>query len=141
MSDQETANPLTQLHRAFNDRDAETVRALLDENVIWHIPGNHPMAGTYEGIDQVWSNFFGPLFSSPDARVEDHASLTHPDHEHVAVLIDVVRDFGDGERRIRGIEVAQISDGRITQRWALDEDQEEVDRLLTAAVSRSSAPS
>lgn len=99
------------------------------------------MAGTYEGVEQVWSNFFGPLFSRPDARVEDHASLMHPDHEHVAVLIDVVRDFGDGERHIRGIEVARVSDGKIKQRWAFDEDQDEVDRLMNAAISGSSARS
>lgn len=141
MSGREPTNPLMQLHRAFNDRDAERVRALLDDNVIWHIPGDHPMAGTYKGVDQVWSNFFGPLLSGPDARVEHHASLMHPDHEHVAVLIDVVRDFGDGERHIRGIEVAQISDGKITQRWAFDEDQEEVDRLMNAAISGSSVQS
>lgn len=124
---------LSAMHRAFNDRDADTIRGLLAEDVVWHIPGNHPMAGTYRGRDEVWERFLSPMWHTP-ARIEDHAVLKHPQHNHVAVLLDVIHDFGEGEQRIRGSEIAQIRDGQVAERWAVDEDQEMVDRLITQAM-------
>lgn len=131
---------LSRLHRAFNERDAATMRSLLAEDVTWHTPGNHPMAGTCAGRDEVWDNYIAPIWNSP-ARIEDHGSLSHPDHEHGAVLLSVIHDFGDGDVRLSGIEVARVRNGRIVERWVFDEDQDAVDRLITTAMSeRSKTP-
>lgn len=51
-----------------------------------------------------------------------------------AVLLGVIHDFGDGEVRLSGVEVARVRTGRIVERWVFDEDQETVDRLITAAM-------
>ena len=139
MSTDRTSNVLTTLHRAFNERDAETFRALLAEDVIWHIPGNHPMAGTYEGLEGMWEGFAARMWGSP-ARIEDHGALHHPDHEHVAVLFDVIHDFGKGEQRFKGLEVARVRDGQVAERWAFDEREEDLDRLITQAARRMRQP-
>lgn len=132
------SNVLSRLHRAFNERDAEAARGLLAEDVVWHVPGRHPMAGTMTGRDQVWERYLAPIWDSP-ARVEDHAGLHHPAHDHVAVLHEVVHDFGDGERRLRGLEVARVRGGQVAERWEFEQDQEQVDALITAAMERRSA--
>lgn len=94
-------NVLTRLHHAFNDRDAETLRALLAEDVIWHIPGDHPMAGTYEGREAMWEGFAARM-------------------------------------RFKGVEVARVRDGQVAERWAFDEREEDLDRLITQAMQRMS---
>jgi uncharacterized protein len=36
---------------AFRARDFETLRTLVAEDVVWHVPGQHGMAGDVRGID------------------------------------------------------------------------------------------
>lgn len=132
-------NVLTRLHNAFNERDAEAFRALLADGVVWHVPGNHPVAGTYHGREEVWERYIAPFWSTP-AQITDHAALSHPDYQLVAVLYEVVHDLGDGEVRLPGIEVARLADGQVTERWEFEEDQAEVDRLITRAAEQMSQP-
>lgn len=68
---------------AFNDRDADTMRGLLAEDVVWHIPGNHPMAGTYQGLDEVWDLL--PLADVAQPRAD--RGPRGPDQEMVDRLI------------------------------------------------------
>ena len=133
------SNVLTRLHRAFNERDAETALALVADDVVWHVSGNHPVAGTYRGREQVWERYMAPFWSTP-AHLVDHAALTHPDHRLVAVLHEVVHDFGEGEVRLGGIEVARTADGQIAERWEYEEDQALADRLITEAAERIRHP-
>jgi hypothetical protein len=39
--------------RLYTDGDAEPVRALLSDDIAWHVPGTSPIAGSYHGLDQV----------------------------------------------------------------------------------------
>lgn len=133
-------NPLIGLHQAFNAREEDTFRSMLAADVVWHTPGNHPMAGTLTGRDEMWAQYAARAWESP-ARIEDHAELSHPDHSQVAVLFTVVNDFGDGPVRLPGLEVARVRDGQIAERWEFEEDQALVDRLITrAAERRASGP-
>ena len=47
---------------AFRDGDSEAVAALIDEDVVWHVPGNHEMAGDVVGRDALldWLMTLGP---------------------------------------------------------------------------------
>ena len=43
---------------AFRARDWDTVRSLVDDDVVWHVPGSHPLAGEIRGTEAVlgsWS--------------------------------------------------------------------------------------
>jgi uncharacterized protein len=137
MSSGEDRSVLSRLHQAFNERDAETARGLLATDIVWHVPGNHPMAGVHRGRD-VWDASVAPIWSTP-ARVEEHALLQHPDHAHEAVLLDLVHDLGDGELRLRTLEVARITNGLIVEWWEFPEDQAKVDRLTTALAAGEAA--
>ena len=126
-------NALISLHRAFNDRDEDAFWSLLAEDVVWHTPGGHPMAGTLRGRDAVWERYVGRFWQSP-AHIEDHGELSHADHSIVAVLHEVVNDFGAGQVRFAGIEVARVRDGQVAERWEFEEDQAKVDSIITAAM-------
>ena len=44
-------------YAAFNAGDMETLTELFHENASWHTPGASPIAGDYEGRDDVFAQF------------------------------------------------------------------------------------
>lgn len=50
---------------AFRNRDLDTVASLVAEDVVWHVPGDHPLAGDYVGRERLLEFFakLGPLDS------------------------------------------------------------------------------
>lgn len=135
MSSPNHANTLTRLHDAFNARDAETCRSLLADDVAWHLPGHHPMAGTYAGRNEVWDRFLAPFWPTA-SRLDDNGTVSHPDRQHIAMLVDIVLDLGDGEQTLRALEVVRVEQGRIVERCEHHEDEAELDRVITAIVER-----
>lgn len=126
------------LHRAFNDRDREALLGCLAADVRWQVRGDHPMAGTYDGREEVWQRLFEPLWPSP-ARVEDGDVLVHGDH--VVSLGAEVHNFGEGERAWPTVEILEVRDGQVAARWAFHSDQAELDAFLTRGCAAAGEPS
>lgn len=118
---------IRRLHRAFNERDADTLRGCLAPDACWHVAGTSPMAGSFRGREQAWAEHFEPLWPSP-ARVEDRELLEHG--EHVIAVGDAVHNFGDGEQRFETVEVFRLADGLVAERWEFVSGQQALDRLL-----------
>lgn len=116
------------LLRGFNDRDDEALLGCLTEDVRWHVAGDNPLAGSYEGRDHLWERHLQPLWPSP-ARIEDDDVIEHGDH--VVLLGREVHDFGDGEGAWDTVQVFRVDDGRIAERWAFTAGQDELDGFLT----------
>jgi ketosteroid isomerase-like protein len=38
---------------AFRQGDLDAIASLIAEDVVWHVPGDHPEAGDWEGRDRV----------------------------------------------------------------------------------------
>ncbi|MGI8411575.1 MAG: nuclear transport factor 2 family protein [Solirubrobacteraceae bacterium] len=115
-------------HHAFNERNREAFLDCLAEDVVWHVAGQHPLAGTYDGRTRLWEGFMEPMWASP-ARLEDRELLTHGDH--VVAIGDAVHDFGEGEQRFETVEVLRLDGGRLVERWEFTSRQAELDRLFT----------
>ncbi|MGH3509285.1 MAG: nuclear transport factor 2 family protein [Nocardioidaceae bacterium] len=67
-------------YAAFNTGDVETLHAVMDANVIQHVAGSSPLAGTYKGLDNVLG-YYAKLGELTGGQFHAH-------------LIDV---FGDGQ--------------------------------------------
>jgi ketosteroid isomerase-like protein len=89
------------------------LRALLTEDVEWHVPGDNAIAGTYAGRDAVMAYF---------ARRRDLARRTfrmHPgevltgDGEHVAVLTDGTAVIDGREERWSTVGLYRFEGDRI----------------------------
>jgi uncharacterized protein len=52
---------IRQGYKAFAEGDMDTLRALFAPDAVWRAPGNNPVAGEYEGIDDILG-YFGKLF-------------------------------------------------------------------------------
>lgn len=127
------------LYQTFNGRDREAMLACLADEVTWHVPGDHPMAGTYEGRDAVWEGLLQPLWPSP-ARADFGEIVAHGDH--VVAFGREIHDFGEGQRAWESVEVLEVRDGKVAGRWAFTSDQAALDTFLTrgcAAMAQSGA--
>ena len=51
---------LQQFFAAYAKNDLEGIRAVIADDVEWHIPGHHPLSGTKKGIDEIIA-FFAKL--------------------------------------------------------------------------------
>jgi ketosteroid isomerase-like protein len=125
--DESRAGIVRKSHQAFNERDRDALLSCLAEDVVWHVGGEHPMAGSYEGTDSLWEGFMGPMWASP-ARVEDHEVRVHGDY--VLALGEAVHDFGAGEQRFETVEILRLEEGRIIERWEFTSGQDELDRFF-----------
>lgn len=65
-------------YAAFNTGDVETLMTLMAHDVIQHVPGSGPLAGTYKGIDNVLG-MYGKLAELTDGTFRAHLLETHSD--------------------------------------------------------------
>ena len=85
---------------AFRVGDREALAALIDEDVVWHIPGSGPLAGDIHGREALF-RFFDRLRDVTEGTftIEEHDVLGSD--EHVVALSDLVSRQG-GDLRERG---------------------------------------
>ena len=121
------AGVVARLHDAWNRRNREALLACLADDVVWHVEGDNPSAGVYEGRQRVWDAVFDPLWASP-ARIHDDDLLEHG--EHVIALQRAIHNFGDGERTWQAVEVLRIAGDRVAERWEFTSDRASLDELL-----------
>jgi uncharacterized protein len=103
---------------AFRDRDFETIAALIAEDVVWHLPGDHPLAGDWKGRDQLFELFarLGPL----GFTIREHDVFGDDDHVCALSYIGARRDDLEVETRV--VSIFHYRDGRQTERWFYPDD-------------------
>jgi ketosteroid isomerase-like protein len=98
------------------------LRALLADDIVWHVPGDNAIAGVYAGVDAVMAYF---------ARRRDLAARTfrmHPgdvlvgEGDHVAVLTDGTAVIGGEERRWSTVGLYRFAGDRVAACWLLPLD-------------------
>lgn len=124
---------LERLHAAqnvmYSGGDTEPVRALLTDDVEWHVPGANAIAGVYRGSEEVVGYF---------RRRRELASGTlrlHPgellvgEGNHIASLTDGSAVLDGVEHRWSTVGLYLIRDGLIAACWLLSLDQAQFDRV------------
>lgn len=121
MTAQENAEIIRGGYEAFGKGDIPAVLALFADDVVWHIPGRSPLAGDYNGAQEVLG-FFGQLQerSGGSFRLEMHDLLASDDH--VVALINEVGHRGDKSINSPGVHVWHVSGGKVTEFWGASSD-------------------
>lgn len=127
------AELLSRLHAAqtafYRGASAEPVRAVLTDDVEWHVPGHNAIAGDYRGIEEVMAYF---------ARRRDLARRSlrlHPgellvgDGQHVASLTDGSAEVGGVTMRWSTVGLYRLRDERVAACWLLPLDPPAFDRI------------
>jgi ketosteroid isomerase-like protein len=130
---------LARLHDAqgvlYAGGDEAPVRAVLTEDVHWHVPGRNAIAGDYEGIDAVLAYF---------RRRRDLAGRTfrmHPGDvltgagDRVAVLTDGKATIDGTERRWSTVGLYELRGDRVAACWLLPLDPGAFDEIWSGGVT------
>jgi len=114
---------------AFRKRYWDVLAALIDEDVIWHVPGTAPLAGDVHGRDELF-RFFERLNETTDGtfKLEGHDVLGTDDH--VVALSDMSAIKDGALVAVHVVSVFHFKDGRQQERWFHPSDIAAWDQML-----------
>jgi ketosteroid isomerase-like protein len=114
---------------AFRAGDRETLAVLIDEDVVWHIPGSGPLAGDIDGREALF-RFFDRLRDVTEGTftIGEHDVLGSDEHVVALSYMSAVR-----EGTLVSVDVVSVfhfRDGRQQERWLHPSDMVAWDRVL-----------
>ena len=116
---------------AFRAGDLATIELLVDEDVVWHVPGRHPRAGDIHG--------HAALIAWLDALIgtgfwlQEHDVFGNDDHVCALSVMGSRRPGVDIQTRV--VSIFHFRAGRQIERWFFPEDLEAWDRIFEGAGS------
>jgi len=113
---------------AFRAREFETLWMLVADDVVWHVPGRHSMAGDIRGIDALvaWLSAVSAL----GFWLTEHDVLGND--EHVVALSEMGARRPGVDVQTRVTSVFHYRDGRQLERWFYPEDHAAWDAIFVA---------
>ena len=122
------------LAAAYAATDINTIDELLSDDVVFHVPGGHPLSGTYTGKSEVF-RYLGQVAAtsqSADGGFDLHAVMGNDDHA-VALVTGTIEH--DGIRFVRPtVHVFHIGDGKVIEFWEASLDQHAEDAFWRSAL-------
>jgi len=114
---------------AFRAGDLNTLTELIDEDVVWHIPGSSAMAGDIHGREAV-VQFLERLREVTDGTfvLKEHDVLGSNDHVVALSYMSAVRE--QESVSVDVVSVFHFKDGRQQERWFNPSDIAAWDRML-----------
>ncbi len=104
---------------ALSQGDTSGMAEVLADDVVWHQIG----APTLHGKDAVSATWEG-LTEGIEFNVEVHDVLANDDH--TIGLVEAHVKVGDSEFTYKTAEIAHVSDGKVTERWAFSDDTQAI---------------
>jgi ketosteroid isomerase-like protein len=103
---------------AFRAGDLDVVESLVAPEVVWHVPGDHPMAGTIEGREALLAwlarlKGIGFWIVECDVFASD---------QHVCAVSTMGARRDDVDVQTRVISIFRYRDGRQVERWLYPDD-------------------
>jgi ketosteroid isomerase-like protein len=111
---------------AFRAHDFGTIEALVDENVVWHVPGNHARAGDIRGRAALIEWLAG--LADLGFWLREHDVFGSDEHVCVLSYMGARRPGVDVETR--AVSVFHFRNGRQTERWFYPDDAAIWDRIF-----------
>lgn len=114
---------------AFAAGDLATAKSYLADDIVYHVGGHHPLAGDYSGTDAVIAFFrqraerTGGTF-----KVVPHDLLASDAHGVALSMVSATRGGTDYAWNV--VTVYHVSDGKVTECWIIDADQDVADAAL-----------
>jgi len=113
---------------AFRTGDLEAVESLIASDVVWHVPGDHPMAGTIEGRAALLE-WIARLRVIGFWLVE-HDVFASDDHVCAVSTMGARRDDVDAQTRV--ISIFRYREGQQIERWIYPDDSVAWNAIFTA---------
>ncbi len=133
MADHPNIELMRRYSAALQAGQAATALPFYAEDLVVHIPGRSPHAGTFRGQDAVLA-YYTRVFRDTDGRLEVLGVddfLASDDHAATLVRWRLTR--GDRSIDVDRVVVYRIVDGKIAELWVRDWDQYAYDDLFADA--------
>jgi ketosteroid isomerase-like protein len=103
---------------AFRAGDLDLVKSLIAPEVVWHLPGDHRMAGTIDGRDALlgWLSQLGDI----GFWLVEHDVFASDQHVCAISTMGARRDGVDVRTRV--ISIFRYRDGLQVERWLYPDD-------------------
>jgi ketosteroid isomerase-like protein len=117
-------------YEAFNEADLEAAMETIADDILWHIGGDGPLTGEYQGKDQVMQLFarFGQLMEGT-YEADVHDILASEDHTVVIGTYTATRHGRTHSARFVDI-IHPSPTGKAKEFWRFFEDQAAEDEFL-----------
>jgi uncharacterized protein len=112
---------------AFRAADQLALTALIAIDVVWHVPGTHPMAGDIRGRDQLvaWLT----QVRAKGFWLTEHDVLGNDEHVCALSIMGARRNGVDVQTRV--VSVFHYREGQQLERWFFPEDGAAWDQIFT----------
>jgi ketosteroid isomerase-like protein len=118
-------------YAAYATGDTDAIDDLLDDDITWHVPGRSPLAGDYEGKEEVYGFFLKLMeLTEGTARLDVHDVLANDTHG-VALLRNTATRNGRSHSS-NLVHVFHFDDGKVTEFWSHPGDPYGDDELLSS---------
>jgi ketosteroid isomerase-like protein len=115
-------------YEAFAAGDLAAVSDLFSDDIVWHSGGSNVLTGDYKGKEAVLG-FFGLLMQESDGSFtnEIHDMLANDEHGVALVTMSATRGGKSFEGNV--VHIFNMSNGKMTEFWAIPEDQSRYDKF------------
>lgn len=114
---------------AFMKGDMETMAAGIADDAVWHVPGAHSFAGTFEGKPAIMARFQAQQEAGVRIVFDEIHDIVGND-EHVVALMRTHLETPKGSASGNAVFVMHVQDQRMKEFWVLNEHQAEIDALF-----------
>jgi ketosteroid isomerase-like protein len=116
------------IYQAFTTGDMDSLATFFDENIVWHTPGRHPLAGTYDGRAATFASFAEELELSGGTYSVDARDVLAND-VHIVAFLHATADRGGRRLDQNYAIVFAMCEGKVSAAWEVWEDQPAVDEF------------
>ena len=113
-------------------KDFAIVAGMLADDIVWHQPGSHRLAGTHRGAVEV-NEMIGAQMAATNGTFElalTGAPMVNGSMVAIPVHFSAKRD--DAQMDMEGVDVLRIEDDRIAEVWLFSVDQDAEDAFWGA---------
>jgi ketosteroid isomerase-like protein len=114
---------------AFRTADMESLRRLIDDGVVWHVPGKNRLSGEVVGRAALFE-WFERLrdVTGGSFRLEEHDVVANDEHVVALSRVSAVRET---PLTVEVVSVFHYRNGRQFERWFLPADPDTWDRMFS----------
>jgi uncharacterized protein len=126
MTDHPNVSRMRDGYVAFGKGDLAALEDLFTEDVVWHVAGRSPLAGTYEGRTAVFE-FFGRVMELTEGSLRIEPLTLLADDHYGCAPVRVTAHRGDRHLDVMNLQASRLVDGRVTEFWDTTTDPEATD--------------
>jgi ketosteroid isomerase-like protein len=128
VADHPNLSTFKSIYSAFTSGDMDALATFFEEGVIWHTPGEHPLAGVYEGRAATFASFAEEFERSAGTySVEVRDAIAND--QHIVALLHATADRDDKRLDQDYAIVFSVRDGKVHAAWEVWRDQVAVDEF------------